>query len=73
MVLPVNIMSTCIVTMNARGLMNFLSLRVDSEDAAYRSKPQHEIQMVAEQYEATFRNSAPITHAAFVAAGRVAP
>ena len=73
MVLPVNIMSTCIVTMNARALMNFLSLRVDSEDSAYRSKPQREIQMVADHYEATFSTHAPITHAAFVANGRVAP
>jgi thymidylate synthase (FAD) len=73
MVLPVNIMSTCVVTMNARGLMNFLSLRVDSPDATYRSKPMREIQMVAEQYEATFAEHAPITYAAFVDNGRVAP
>lgn len=73
MVLPLNIMSTCIVTMNARGLMNFLSLRVDSDDSTYRSKPMREIQMVAEQYENTFAVRAPITYEAFVAAGRVAP
>lgn len=73
MVLPVNIMSTCIVTMNARALMNFLSLRVDSENSTYRSKPQREIQMVADQYEATFSSRAPITHSAFIQAGRVAP
>lgn len=73
MALPVNIMSTCIVTMNARGLMNFLSLRVDSPDSTYRSKPQREIQMVADQYEKTFRELAPITYAAFVNNGRVAP
>jgi thymidylate synthase (FAD) len=72
-VLPVNIMSTCVVTMNARGLMNFLSLRVDSEDSTYRSKPLREIQMVADQYERDFAQRAPITHSAFVANGRVAP
>lgn len=72
-VLPVNILSTCIVTMNARALMNFLSLRVNSDDSTYRSKPLYEIQMVAEQYEDTFRDHAPLTHAAFVANGRVAP
>jgi len=72
-VLPVNIMSTYIVTMNARALMNFLSLRVNSPDSAYPSKPLHEIQMVADQYESTFAQHAPITHAAFVTNGRVAP
>lgn len=73
MVLPVNIMSTCIVTMNARALMNFLSLRVDSPDSTYPSKPLYEIQKVAEAYERDFQKAAPITHAAFVANGRVAP
>ena len=73
MVLPVNIMSTCVVTMNARALMNFLSLRVNSEDSTYPSKPMREIQMVAEKYEETFKFFAPITHAAFVSGGRVAP
>jgi thymidylate synthase (FAD) len=72
-VLPVNIMSTCIVTMNARALMNFLSLRVDSEYSTFRSKPLREIQMVADQYEHMFAAHAPITHAVFVDAGRVAP
>lgn len=72
-VLPVNIMSTCVVTMNARGLMNFLSLRVDSEDSTFRSKPLREIQMVADQYEDDFAEHAPITYDAFVASGRVAP
>lgn len=73
MVLPVNIMSTCVVTMNARGLMNFLSLRVDSDQSTFRSKPQAEIQMVAEQYEAIFAEHAPLTYAAFAENGRVCP
>lgn len=73
MVLPVSIYSSAYVTMNARALMNFLSLRTKSEDARYLSYPQREIEMVAEQYESTFAELMPITHAAFVKNGRVAP
>lgn len=73
MVLPLNIMSTCIVSMNARGLMNFLSLRVDSPGATFQSKPMLEIQTVAEQYEEDFAELAPLTHSAFITHGRVAP
>lgn len=73
MVLPVNIMSTCVVKMNARSLMNFLSLRVDSPDATFPSKPMREINDVADTYERYFAAHAPITHRAFVDNGRVAP
>lgn len=73
MCLPVNLMSTCIVTMNARALMNFLSLRVKDSDAAYPTNPQWEINQVALQYEYHFQMLAPITHEAFVSNGRVAP
>lgn len=73
MVLPVNIMSTCFVTCNPRSLMNFLSLRVDSADAQFASKPQREIQMVAEQYENHFSRLYPLTWQSFVKNGRVAP
>lgn len=73
MMLPVNIMSTCIVKMNARSLMNFLSLRVDSADAAFPSKPMREINIVADAYERHFATLAPMTHSAFVENGRVAP
>jgi thymidylate synthase (FAD) len=72
-VLPVNIMSTCYVTMNARALMNFLSLRTKSEDAMFVSYPQREIEMVAEEYEKDFMRLCPITHEAFHRKGRVAP
>lgn len=72
-VLPVNVMSQMYCTMNPRGLMNFLSLRVDSPDSAVRSRPQWEIQMVAEKMEAEFAALFPLTHAAFVDGGRVAP
>ena len=73
MVLPVTIYSSAYVTMNARSLMNFLSLRRKAEDSTYPSYPQREIEMVAEAYEEHFAQLMPITHQAFVAAGRVAP
>lgn len=75
MTLPVNIYSSAYVTINARSLMNFLSLRVKAEPpvATYPSFPQREIEMVAEQMEASFNELMPLTHAAFIARGRVAP
>jgi thymidylate synthase (FAD) len=73
MVLPVNTYSSAYVTMNARSLMNFLSLRTTSPDARYPSSPLHEIEMVAEQFEQHFAQLMPWTHAAFVRHGRVAP
>lgn len=73
MVLPVNIYSSAYVTMNARALMNFLSLRRRSDDSRYPSYPQREIEMVAEQYEDEFARLMPATHTAFVKHGRVAP
>lgn len=71
--LPLSIMSTCVVTMNARALMNFLSLRTRHEDALHASNPQWEINMIANQYERDFARLAPETHAAFTRNGRVAP
>jgi len=73
MVLPVNTYSQMYWTVNARSLMNFLSLRVESDDSTVRSYPQWEIQMAAEQVEEAFKTLMPITHAAFVKNGRVAP
>lgn len=73
MVLPVNIYSQMYWTVNARSLMNFLSLRVESGDSLVRSYPQLEIQMGAEQVEKYFAELMPATHAAFVKNGRVAP
>jgi thymidylate synthase (FAD) len=73
MCLPVNLMSTCVVSTNARALMNFLSLRVKDADAAYPSNPQWEINQVALEYERHFERLAPLTYAAFIANGRVAP
>ena len=72
-VLPVTIYSSAYVTMNARALMNFLSLRRKVEESHFPSFPQREIEMVAEKYELEFGRIMPLTHASFVANGRVAP
>lgn len=73
MVLPVNIYSSMYVTLNARSLMNFLSLRTKSDESAYPSFPQREIELVAEQMEAYFAAKMPVTWSKFCANGRVAP
>ena len=73
MVLPVSIYSSAYVTLNARSLMNFLSLRRKAEGSTYPSYPQREIEMVAERYEQEWAKLMPLTHAAFAANGRVAP
>ena len=72
-VLPVTIYSSAYVTMNARALMNFLSLRQNVEGQKFPSFPQREIEMVAEKYEAIFKELMPITYNAFVENGRVSP
>ena len=72
MVLPVNIYSSMYVTMNARALMNFLSLR-SLEQGKFPSFPQVEISWVAEGMEEWFKFKLPETYAAFIANGRVAP
>lgn len=71
--LPVGIYTSFYVTMNARGLMNFLSLRVDDPDAWFPSKPQYEIESAALQMEEIFREKMPVTCNAFKDNGRVAP
>jgi thymidylate synthase (FAD) len=65
-VLPVGAYTEFYWTVNARSLMNFISLR--AAEAA-----QREIRRYAEVCEEFFAERMPITHAAFVAAGRVAP
>ena len=72
-VLPVTIYSSAYVTMNARALMNFLSLRQNAEGQTFPSFPQREIEMVADKYELIFKELMPLTHKAFVENGRVAP
>jgi thymidylate synthase (FAD) len=73
MILPLNIYSSFYCTMNARALMNFLSLRTEDESATFVSRPLWEIQMVADQMEQHFQDKMPITHDAWSKAGRVAP
>lgn len=68
-VLPLNLYTT----MNARALMNFLGLRTKKDNAAFPSFAQREIEMVAEQMEDAFRETMPLTHAAFGDGGRIAP
>jgi thymidylate synthase (FAD) len=73
MVLPVTIYSSMYVTMNARSLMNFLSLRTMREGTHFPSFPQREIEMVAERMENFWVDLMPMTSASFNANGRVAP
>jgi thymidylate synthase (FAD) len=65
-VMPVGAYTEFFWTVNARALMNFVSLR--AAEAA-----QREIRRYAEVVEQFFAAKMPVTHAAFVAAGRVAP
>ncbi len=64
--IPVGAYTEFYWTVNARSLMNFVSLR-----AAERA--QREIRRYADACEAFFAKKMPVTHDAFVAAGRVAP
>lgn len=64
--LPFGIFTQFYWTLNARALMNFLSLR-NSEFA------QYEIRMYAEAVERLFRQKMPITHECFVEFGRRGP
>lgn len=72
-VLPLGIFSEMYAKMNLRGWMNFLSLRTYEADAAYPSRPQHEIEMIARKIEAEFAERFPLVYAAWNANGRVAP
>jgi thymidylate synthase (FAD) len=72
-VLPVTLYSSMYVTMNARALMNFLSLRTSSPDSHFPSYPHREFEMVAEKMEKHFAELMPMTYAAFQKSGRIAP
>lgn len=72
-VLPVNLYSSMFVTMNARALMNFLSLRTKREGTHFPSFPQREIEMVAEQMETLWAEKMPVTYEKFNEHGRVSP
>jgi thymidylate synthase (FAD) len=72
-VLPLNIYSSMYVTMNARSLMNFLSLRTKREGTHFPSFPQREIEMCAEKMEDFWAELMPHTYETFNLNGRVAP
>jgi thymidylate synthase (FAD) len=65
-VLPVGAYTQFYWTVNARSLMNFVSLR-NAEFA------QLEIRRYAEAVEVFFAQAMPVTYASFVEGGRVAP
>lgn len=65
-VLPVGAYTQFYWTVNARSLMNFLSLRLDSN-------AQYEIRQFAQEVEKMFRDEMPITWKAWVDNQRVAP
>ena len=64
--LPVGAYTEFFWTVNARALMNFISLR--NAEAA-----QREIRRYAEACEAFLEQKMPVTHAAFIANDRRAP
>src|SRR5881398_2195695 len=66
LVMPVGAYTEFYWTINARALMNFVSLR--AADTA-----QREIRYYADAVEQFFAAKMPVTHAAFVAANRIAP
>lgn len=72
-VLPVGIYTEYYVTMNLRSALNFISLRVQDENAAHVSRPQKEIQEVALKIEETVAKLFPVAYEQFVANKRVAP
>ncbi len=72
--LPVGIYSGCWVTCNPRSLMAFISLRVhEPEVSTFVSYPLWEIDLAARACEECLKSGWPITHAAFIKNGRVAP
>jgi thymidylate synthase (FAD) len=72
-ILPLNIYSSMYVTMNARALMNFLSLRTKREGTHFPSYPQREIEMCAEKMEDEWAKLMPYSYETFNQNGRVAP
>jgi thymidylate synthase (FAD) len=66
MVLPVSMFTQFYWTVNARALMNFLSLRTDIN-------AQLEIREYAAAVEELFKNTMPVTYQAWIDNGKVAP
>ena len=65
-VMPVGAYTEFYWTVNARALMNFVSLRA-------HETAQREIRRYAEAVETFLAEKMPVTHAAFVAGGRISP
>ena len=72
-VLPVYIYSSMYVTMNARSLMAFLSLRTKYEGSMFPSFPMWEIEQCGHKMDAYFEQLMPITREAFRQHGSVCP
>lgn len=73
MILPQNVYTSAFITINARSLMNLISLRTERDSDAVISHPQHEVQLVAEKMEGYFAQKMPLVYEAWVNGGRVAP
>lgn len=72
-VLPVYIYSSMYVTLNARSLMAFLSLRTKFENSMFPSFPMWEIEQCGHKMDAYFDHLMPITREAFRQHGSVCP
>ena len=72
-VLPVYIYSSMYVTLNARSLMAFLSLRTQYQDSMFPSFPMWEIEQAGHKMDAVFKQHMPSTRAAFRDFGSVCP
>ena len=70
-VLPVGIYSTAYVTVKARNLLQFLSLRTTAPNAMFPSYPLAEIEEVARDMEHHIAKIMPATYAAWDRHGRV--
>ena len=72
-VLPVYLYSSQCVTVNARSLMAFLSLRTKFEGAMFPSFPMWEIEECGHQMDEVFKREMPTTRNAFREFGSVCP
>lgn len=72
-VLPVYIYSSMYVTLNARSLMAFLSLRTKYANSMFPSFPMWEIEQCGHKMDSYFDHLMPITREAFRQCGSVCP
>lgn len=73
LVLPVATYSSMYATANLRAWLHFISLRTSEPSAHWQGHPQYEIVQAAKQVEEFLKLHFPLTIAAFVKNGRVAP